>query len=337
MEVDISVLPSLAIFFVSFLGALALMPPFLRRLRNRGLVVPDVYKQDQPMLVTHAGILALGFAVVGLFVTAVLAPRPYLLWSAPSQLGDPAVAAELALVTICGYGVIGAIDDRRSLSHLTKAAVPLTLSLPCVALTISRSFNNPILSWFPGLARNPGLVFLIVVPVYILVVSNLINMHSGFNGLQSGLSLLLLGTLVLRFAWEGTLDGNLALLIVFGCTAAFYPFNRYPARAIEGNVGSFLVGAAIGVGIVTNGLFLAGVIMLAPHILDFLLFAFVKASRRPFIKYAKVRPDGTILAPYPFKLKFLLPYYFSLTERQTVWWLYLLTAVCCGLSLFIPV
>lgn len=326
----------LGLFGITFSGSLLLTPPLLRHLRRRGFVVPDMYKPGGATVVTHAGLLGLGATSFALVATFLLRPPSLFLSQGYGNPSDPIVAAQLALFTICGYGVIGAIDDRHSLSHLVKAAVPLTLAVPVAYLAWGRPEVLESLSWAPFLGSNTPIWVFIVVPLYILVVTNLVNMHSGYNGLQSGLTLILLGTLLFRLTMEGRILANLPLLVVAGCQAAFVPFNRYPARAFEGNVGSFLTGAAIGVGIAANGLFIAGTVMLIPHIVDFGLFAYAKLRGYSFVKFGGVRPDGTIEAPYPFKLKFLLPYYFRLTERQAVRLLYALTAAAAGLSLLIP-
>ncbi len=308
------------------------MPAVLDRLRSRGLVVQDMYKAGQATIVTHAGIIGLGLAVAALLVTVVLDPTslsfPY---SVPAGQ-NPILISQLLLFTICGYAIVGAIDDRYSLSQLTKAAIPLTLGLPAFAVAMAYKGSTALLT-APTLVPLSYWILLAVVPVYVLVVTNLVNMHSGFNGLQSGVSLLLLGTLIVHLALLRRLEDNLGLLVVFGYLVGFFPFNRYPAKAIEGNVGSFLAGAAIGVGIAANGLFLAGIVMLAPHILDFLLFVYTKVAGIPFKKFGRLREDGTIEAPYPYKLKFLFPYYFHLSERQAVRILWALSLAASILSL----
>ncbi len=318
------------------LVTLALMPAALARLRARGLVVVDMYKPGRPTIATHAGIVGLGLAVAVLFVLVLIEPVLLLFPYAVPLGANPILISQLLLFTICGYGIVGAIDDRHSLSHLTKAAVPLTLGLPAYAIALTHPEAQGLLGFLPVLAANAPWVLLVVVPVYVLVVTNLVNMHSGFNGLQSGLSLLLLGTLLLRLGLAGRLEENLPLLAMFGYLVGFFPFNRYPAKAIEGNVGSFLIGATIGVGIAANGLYLAGVVMLAPHILDFLLFVYTKAAGLPFKKFGRLREDGTVEAPYPYKLKFLLPYYFHLSEQRTVVLLWALSLAACILSFAVP-
>ena len=50
--------------------------------------------------------------------------------------------------------------------------------------------------------------------------------------------------------------------------------------------------------------------------------------------YKKI-PAKDIQAPNPFKMKFLFPYYFSLTEKQVVNYLHILTISFCITGLFI--
>jgi len=320
----------------SFAAGSALMPWILSRLRAQGFVVRDMYKPQKRYVVTHAGILSLAISAVFLLVALVLRPPRLTLSLSRLEAEDPIIVAQLMLFTVCGYGVIGVIDDRHSLTHLLKALAPWPLAFPIVPIAISHSLVVPFAALLLSLRLPPDVVYWAIVPLYILIVTNLVNMHSGFNGLQSGLSLILLATVLSRAILDGRLDSNWALFVVAATIAAFYPMNRFPAKAIEGNVGSFLAGAAIGVGIVANGLLLAGVVMLLPHIVDFLLFAYARLTGRPFIKFGRIRSDGTIEAPYPFKLKFLLTYYFRLTERAAVRLLYLLTFVACLASFLVP-
>lgn len=50
---------------------------------------------------------------------------------------------------------------------------------------------------FGILMRSP------IVPIYVLVTANLVNMHSGFNGFASGLSAIIMAFLLLKFIIEG--------------------------------------------------------------------------------------------------------------------------------------
>jgi UDP-N-acetylglucosamine--dolichyl-phosphate N-acetylglucosaminephosphotransferase len=188
-----------------------------------------------------------------------------------------------------------------------------------------------------GSVELGGLYLYFVVPAYVMVTANLANMHSGFNGLASGTALLVLISLMLKSAVMGGLEDLWFTLPLVGVALAFLYYNFYPSKIFEGDVGSFLLGAAIGVVVILQKLEFIGFVMLIPHTVDFLIYFYLKAKRMPFIKFGRVREDKTIEPPNPLKLKFLLPYYLRLTEKQTVFALYLLTAIFCIIGLLIPV
>jgi hypothetical protein len=52
--------------------------------------------------------------------------------------------------------------------------------------------------------------------------------------------------------------------------------------------------------------------------------------------FGRVRDDGALDVPNPLTLKWVLPYYFGMTERQAVLAMYALTLPFCVLGLFIP-
>ncbi len=76
--------------------------------------------------------------------------------------------------------------------------------------------------------------------------------------------------------------------------------------------------------------------MLIPHLADFVLFLASRAKGMPFQKYGDVDSEGNIVAPNPYKLKFLLPYYLPMSERRVVLCLYALTAAFGTLGLLVP-
>jgi UDP-N-acetylglucosamine--dolichyl-phosphate N-acetylglucosaminephosphotransferase len=53
-------------------------------------------------------------------------------------------------------------------------------------------------------------------------------------------------------------------------------------------------------------------------------------------KFGKLREDGTIEAPNPLTLKWVLPYYFRVKEWQVTLCMFALTTFFCVIALFIP-
>ena len=71
-----------------------------------------------------------------------------------------------------------------------------------------------------------------------MVVSNLVNMHSGYNGLQSGLSSILIVTILIKSLLDDNFENIEVSVIFLGSILGFLYFNFYPASIFEGNIGS---------------------------------------------------------------------------------------------------
>ncbi len=66
-----------------------------------------------------------------------------------------------------------------------------------------------------------------------MVVSNMVNMHSGFNGLQSGLSSIVFFFLMVKSFMVGQIENIGIFAAFFGANLAFWTRNRYPASIFE--------------------------------------------------------------------------------------------------------
>jgi len=59
-------------------------------------------------------------------------------------------------------------------------------------------------------------------------------------------------------------------------------------------------------------------------------------GRWKIAKFGHVRDDGTLEVPNCLTLKWVLPYYHRVTEKQAVLAMYTLTILFCVVALFIP-
>jgi UDP-N-acetylglucosamine--dolichyl-phosphate N-acetylglucosaminephosphotransferase len=182
---------------------------------------------------------------------------------------------------------------------------------------------------------DAGILYLIAAPMYVMVVSNLINMHSGFNGLSCGLSYLVLVFTVIKVAIGETPGNIMYILPIFGPILAFLYFETYPAKIFWANIGSLMVGAAVGGFIIINHLELFGIVILIPHIINFLMYVVWKIKKIGEVKFGGLRDDGTLIVPNPLTFKWLFPYYYRLTENQTMWIMYAITTAFGILALLI--
>ncbi len=334
--------------FLAAFGVVSLSTPRAASfLLSRGIAVRDCYKRVPRRLPTMGSLPMFVFLALLLSLLTISLVLPSQV-SITRGLGLDAsgfllLLAGLVLVTVLVYGIIGAVDDLVHLGNFEKILLPLLAGLP-LALYFTNAPESPTvtnleliesaISLEAVLPATLAIIFL--APLILTLTANLANMHSGFNGLQTGLTGILIVFLVAKLALVGQSSLLLVPLAFLGGWAAVLAYNWYPARIFEGNMGSFMGGAAIGSLLLLGGFYIAGAIMLIPHLIDFALYIAGRLRRGPLQKHGHVNPDGTIHAPHPFKLKFLLPYYFRLKEVHVVLLLYAFTAVAGAVGLLIP-
>ena len=331
------------VFVLSFLVTFFSVPYAIESLTKKGLTIPDRYKENKPEVPTQGAVVVLfsAFLVTAVFPLVIRVLDRILQISDMYDLNSLDLAV---LLVIAMFGLYGLFDDLVDIGWWSKVLLPICFSFPLLVVFTPRFLIIPIFGSIEisdlhlGVIEDFGInsndcFKAIIIPIYVMVVANLVNMHSGFNGLQSGLSSILLSTLVLKSIIDSR-DENLIPSVAFlGGIIAFWFFNRYPSSIIEGNIGSLTFGAAIGTLIVIKEYYFFGVFILLPHILDFLMLMYLKVAGKPFVKFGALSQSGNIIAPNPFKMKFLLPYYFKLNEKQTVYFLYLITVFVCILGL----
>lgn len=318
-----------------------------------GWTVRDVYKKGNVFIPTRGGIAILATVLLVFSLTTLFYKVVY---------GQKLEFENFIIITvIMTYAMFGILDDFIIIrNRWLMIAVPYFFSFPLLLIINSSIVYLPFFEevnfakW--GISTPFGLLSLefvfamFVLPLYVLVVANLVNMHSGFNGLQIGLSSILLFFLILKSIIIGKTDNLFPFAVFAGSIFAFWFYNFPTAKVFEGNIGSFAIGSCIGVFIVVQGFYVSGFIMLIPHTINFLMYFYWRVQRlrdrkkngvgneREWYKtqkFGKIREDSTIEVPNPLTLKWFFPYYFRLTEIQAVLIMYGLTIVFCIASLFI--
>jgi UDP-N-acetylglucosamine--dolichyl-phosphate N-acetylglucosaminephosphotransferase len=333
-EISMRINLIVALMLASFSVIVLVLPRFIEKLKVGGVVAIDRYKNDRREIPTWGGVAILG---VVFLLTSISTLSEHL--SVP-LLHTHVTEVDWAILTVAAlFGAFGLVDDYIDVGRPVKIFLLFFFSFRLIFVIGSTMVTIPILGSF-----NLGAYYLLlIVPLYVLVAANLVNMHSGFNGLASGLSVIILASLLVKFVIAGY--GGVFILSCFvGATAGFLWFNRYPARIFMANIGSLSLGAAIGAAIVVSGFLVAGFIMFIPHTVNFLLYVYWRVMHRlhpedtrwKLAKFGHVREDGTLDVPNSLTLKWVLPYHYKMTERQAVLAMYALTIPFCVIGLLIP-
>ena len=349
MLIEVIVIP----FIISLTLSLYVLPKAIHNLKSKGQVSKDMYKVKQPKIPTNLGVVL----VFTSFISIAIMPLVLRIYSQFFEIDDDLIILDKFqlsfLIVVIIYALYGLVDDNLELDRLGKLFVPIIFTFPLIPLISLDKFSmlyfgdiNMDDSLVNDNITNLDLFRIFIVPVYVMVVSNLVNMHSGYNGQQSGLSAIIILTLVFKSILDQKYDILLPVSAILGSILAFIFFNFYPAKAFEGNVGSMFFGSTIGCFIVLQNYWWFGFFILIPHTLNFLLwiiwlFLMRKEPERYLEeggnhkKFADLKPDGTIVPPNLLTLKWIPNVFFKSTEKQTVLILYLFSTCFCILGVFL--
>ncbi|HAZ30678.1 TPA: hypothetical protein DCY65_03795 [Candidatus Acetothermia bacterium] len=241
-------------------GTLVLLP----RLRAAGMVGRDMNKPGQPEIPEMGGLaLVAGFGA-GVLLTVALEAF------SPDLLGVEFTALLATLCTVLLTTLIGVADDLIGMRQLVKAFLPVVAALPLVAV---RAGHETMMIPFLGEVDFGMLYPLVLVPLGVTGAANAVNMLAGFNGLELAAGVVAMGSLAVIAAGLGEATALAILLAGIGASVGLLLFNWYPARAFVGDVGTLAIGAVIATAVIVGNFEAAGLIMIAPYGLDFLLKA----------------------------------------------------------------
>lgn len=311
----------LVFFIIPFTFMIFSLPNIIKKMKENGLVVKDMYKKDLPAVPANGGLLILMTAIFSLSIISLFYSK-YI----------PAITYVSIMVVVL-FALFGILDDIVNIGRPAKLILLYYCSYSLIPFIPTTLVNIPSIGQF-----DLGILYLqVIVPVYVPVVANLTNMHSGFNGLAPGLSLIVMSTILLKTFFLGDIFNVLFLISLCGALTAYFMYEKYPSKIFWGNIGALAIGAAIGIGIVIEGFIVSGFIMLIPHTINFLLYVYwrLNTKKYPLVKFGKVRDDGTLEVPNPLTLKWVLPYYYRMTEKQATNAMYAFTILCCIAALFV--
>jgi len=279
----IELLPSMAIAFgITYIAT----PRLAKKLIQRGITGVDIHKPSRAVRAEMGGI-----AVIFGFVIAT---------ASASLLGISfTIPIWGAVITVLLVAAIGALDDQLAIRQRHKVLLTILASLPLIL-----TFNGAPSVWFPFLGSlDLGLLYpLLWIPLLITTLSNLTNMHAGFNGLEAGIASISLACLGIASLIIGAYPVSVIALVMCSAYASFLVYNWFPAKIFPGDVGTLMSGAAVAaIGILAKLEFVA-ILVSIPAAFDFTL---KMLSRRPFAQRV-IYGDSTITdqgflkpAPYP--------------------------------------
>jgi UDP-N-acetylglucosamine--dolichyl-phosphate N-acetylglucosaminephosphotransferase len=269
------------------IGLSYLLARFLAtKFKQLGITGLDIHKPHKPVTAEMGGLAVLLGSGVGASVFYLLArPVPFVFFA--------------AVLTILLVGVIGTIDDLFPLRQRYKPFLVAIMSAPLAyAFLGTTSIYLPLVGAIPFGILLP--VF--IVPLAVATSANLSNMLAGFNGLETGCTVIALAALTFLALLKGSEVGSIVGSLFLAGYLGFLVLNWYPAKIFPGDTGTLMAGTAIvTVGLISGLVFAAAVVSL-PAGFD---FALKISSKRPFAARSvhgntRVTQEGVLTPPsYP--------------------------------------
>ena len=302
-------------FFVSLVTTYVILPWLIPRLKGKGIVGKDVNKPGKPEIAEMGGIAA----VVGFFagVSALVALNGI----------ENANLLNVSLSAILGAAFVGMMDDIFDLRQRHKAFLPFVIALPLGTVVDSR-ISIPHIA-----VIDLGPWMIIAAAFAMTCAANAANMLEGFNGLGTGLGVIMAMTLVILSLMHDRMDGVYLLTPLLGALLAFLWFNKYPAEVFPGDTMMLFMGAAIAAAGLLSRLQVQTVFIFLPMMVEFFLKV---RGRFKAENYASKSSNGYL--EYHGRIESLTHVFMKrmrLTEQQLVWRIWAVEAVMCSIVIIV--
>jgi UDP-GlcNAc:undecaprenyl-phosphate/decaprenyl-phosphate GlcNAc-1-phosphate transferase len=213
--------------FVVALSVTAALIPLLARLAPTiGLTDAPGPRKVHSAPVPRVGGLAMA---AGLFVATLLTV----------QLSAPVRGLLLGLLVLVFFGLW---DDRVTLGYRAKFVGQMLAVGICMTFGGIHVGNITV----AGVETVPPLVSTLITFVFLIGITNAINLADGLDGLAGGMALLCLCAIALFSVASGKPNVTAIALIEAGAVLGFLRFNTHPARVFMGDCGSQMLGLSVG-------------------------------------------------------------------------------------------
>jgi UDP-N-acetylglucosamine--dolichyl-phosphate N-acetylglucosaminephosphotransferase len=326
----ILVIPILVSFFVT----LFILPFWIRKAKQIGLVWDDMNKLSGKKVAGSGGIVA----IIG-FIMGVLSYIAFIVFFLDEH--NSRLVGTLALLSVILLAAgLGFIDDlfgwhKGGLSWRSRLILLAFAAIPLIAINAGRS--DIVLPFFGSI--DLGIVYpLIFIPVGVVGATFTFNILAGYNGLEAGQGIILLSAMAAVSYFTGSPWLSVIALCMIAALFAFLLYNFYPARVFPGDSITYAIGGLIAIISILGNFEKIAVFFFIPYIIE---FGF--KLRGGLLKHSFGEPkiDGSLGLKYPkiYGLEHLairiLNRYGKATERGVVYLIWAFQALIITLGFII--
>lgn len=256
-------------------------------MKNAGFVGKDMNKIDRDETAEFGGITIIFGFVIALMVA--LFYHTYI-----DAVIKDFVGLIAGLLTITLIGFLGFVDDflgwKKGLHQWQHFLLPVFAALPMMALNVGTDVMVlPIVG-----AISFGVYYsLIIVPAGITGAANATNLLAGFNGLETGMGIIIAISLIIVAGATGRTDVLIILVGLIGALIAFLYFNKYPAKIFPGDALTLMLGGTFAVVAIIGSMEKVAALLIGFYIIEF----FIKLKHRFKTEcFGRVQEDGSLKA-----------------------------------------
>lgn len=276
-------------FTVSFLITLFLLPKWIIRAREEGLIGKDMNKNYELEVVESGGItVVLGF-LIGILLYIAL--KTFYFKTSANLI--EAFALITTVLIIAGIGLTDTILGwKRGLSKRLRIMLVIFSAVP---LMVINAGENIVSLPFIGMVDFGMIYLFIIIPIGIAGAATTFNFLAGLNGLEAGQGIILLSALTIVSYFTGNSWLSVILLCMIASLLAFLLYNFYPAKVFPGDVMTYSVGGLIAIVAILGNFERIAVFFFIPYILELVLKSRGKLIKQSFGKPTK---SGELDLPY---------------------------------------
>lgn len=290
MHVDWNII---RIILVSCLIVLLLGPiiiPFLKKLK-----VGQSIREDGPKshIETKSGTPTMGglIIIIGIIIATLTS-------------GNFSREVIISLFFIIGFGLVGFLDDyikvvlKRNLGLKAYQKIIGQLLFAVLLAIYGAKYSvdgTKLIIPFTSIYIDLGIFYIPFTVFAILGIVNGVNLTDGLDGLNSGVTLIVMAAFALIASSFSRYDSSYYGIVVVcsavaGACLGFLRYNAHPARIFMGDTGSLALGGAVAAVAVSTSLTLVvpiiGGIYVAEVISDIIQVAYYKKTKKRFFKMA---------------------------------------------------
>ena len=283
---------------ISLFASLILTKYIIPFFKRNNIIALDLHKKQKPKLANSGGIPVSFSLMIGLMF--FIATQTFVFKTTSEMVFLFASILTIFLITIIGFFddlnssdvVKGSRKIRKGLKKWQKPLFSLPAAIPLMVVSAGVTMMSiPLIG-----SINFGILYpLILIPIGVVCAANAVNLLGGFNGSEAGMGVVYCSFLGVYALINSEIVSSAIFFSTVGALLGFLRFNWFPAKILSGDSLTYCLGAVVASGIIVGNMERAGIIIITPFIIEFLLKLRSKFNASCL---GKLRKDGKLDAPY---------------------------------------